>query len=85
MWQFLIVFFAVLLLYFHLQFHWKTSNDLDIAHISIPNKDTLETIADLRQPFIMDREYNSEILNSEKGLSNKLSMLKDNNLIEIPH
>jgi len=85
MWQFLIVFFAVLLLYFHLQFHWKTSNDLDIAHISVPNKDTLETIADLRQPFIMDRECKSELLNSEKGLSYKLSMLKDNKIIEVPH
>jgi hypothetical protein len=68
----------MLLLYFHLQFHWKTSNELDIAHISVPDKDTLETIADLRQPFIMDRESNSEITNIEKGLTNKLNIMRNN-------
>jgi hypothetical protein len=85
MWHFIIIFLIMLLLYFHLQFHWKTSNELDIAHISVPDKDTLETIADLRQPFIMDRESNSEITNIEKGLTNKLNIMRNNKILEVPH
>lgn len=85
MWQFFIVFFIFLLLYFHLQFHWKTSNELDVAHISIPNKDTFETIADLRQPFIMDRESNSSLTNSEEALPNKVKILNDGKVLEVPH
>ena len=85
MWQFLIIFLIVLLLYFHLQFHWKTSNELDVAHISVPNKDTLETVADFKQPFIMDRNSTSDILNPENGLSYKLNIMKDEKLLEIPH
>lgn len=85
MWQFLIIFLIVLLLYFHLQFHWKTSNELDVAHISVPNKDTLETVADFKQPFIMDRNSTSDILNHENSLSYKLNIMKDEKLLEIPH
>lgn len=85
MWQFLIVFFTLLLLYFHLQFHWKTSNELDIAHIDIPDKDTLETIADLRQPFLFDRETNSDILNSDKGMIQKINIERNGKVLEIPH
>ena len=83
MWQFLIVFLTVLLLYFHLQFHWKTSNELDVAHVDISDKETLETIADLRQPFLFDRLPETTLLSD--GLLEKVNIIRDNKNLEITH
>ena len=83
MWQFLIVFLTVLLLYFHLQFHWKTSNELGVAHVDISDKETLETIADLRQPFLFDRLPETTLLSN--GLQEKVNIIRDNKNLEITH
>ena len=48
------IFCIVLFLYLHIQFHLKTSNDLEIYTIEQPSKEKLEEICDLRQPVIVD-------------------------------
>ena len=52
------IFCIVLFLYLHIQYHLKTSNDLEIYTIEQPSKEKLEEICDLRQPVIID--YNIE-------------------------
>ena len=42
----------------HIQFHLKTSNDLEIYEIDDVSKDKLEEICDLRQPVLFD--FNNE-------------------------
>jgi len=44
--------------YLHIQFHLKTSNELEIYEIDDVSKDKLEEICDLRQPVLFD--YNNE-------------------------
>ena len=48
------IFCLVLFIYLHIQFHLKTSNDLEIYEIDQPSKDKLEEICDLRQPVLFD-------------------------------
>jgi hypothetical protein len=48
------IFCLVLFIYLHIQFHLKTSNDLEIYEISQPSKDKLEEICDIRQPILFD-------------------------------
>lgn len=48
------VFCIVLFLYLHVQFHLKTSNDLEMYEIEETSKDKLEEICDLRQPVLFD-------------------------------
>lgn len=52
------IFCLVLFIYLHIQFHLKTSNDLEIYEIDDVSKDKLEEICDLRQPVLLD--YNNE-------------------------
>jgi hypothetical protein len=52
------IFCLVLFVYLHIQFHLKTSNDLEIYEIDDVSKDKLEEICDLRQPVLFD--YNNE-------------------------
>jgi hypothetical protein len=52
------IFCLVLFIYLHIQFHLKTSNDLEIYEIDDVSKDKLEEICDLRQPVLFD--YNNE-------------------------
>ena len=54
------IFCLVLFIYLHIQFHLKTSNDLEIYEIDDVSKDKLEEICDLRQPVLFD--YNNEKL-----------------------
>ena len=42
----LIIFCIVLFLYLHLQYHLKTSDDLEVYTIDNPSKDKLEEICD---------------------------------------
>lgn len=83
MWKFILVFAIVLLFYIHIQFHWKTSNDIDVAHIEVPQKDTLETIADLRQPFIFNQNTESNLLITPR--TDSVLMIKDGKEVEVPH
>lgn len=58
---FIIVFLIILFMYIHLLFHWKVSNEIDIPHILTPDKERLETIADMRQPFIFEKNIESSL------------------------
>jgi len=48
------IFCLVLFIYLHVQFHLKTSEDLEIYEIEEPSKDRLEEICDIRQPVLFD-------------------------------
>jgi hypothetical protein len=50
------IFCLVLFIYLHVQFHLKTSNDLEIYELEQGSKDKLDEICDLRQPVIFDFE-----------------------------
>ncbi len=50
----IIVFCVVLFLYLHIQFHLKTSNDLEIYEIEEASKEKKEEICDLRQPALFN-------------------------------
>ena len=66
MWKIIIafcIFCLVLFIYLHVQFHLKTSNDLEVYELDQGSKDKLEEICDLRQPVIMNF-YNDPILQS---------------------
>lgn len=66
MWKYIIgfcIFCFVLFIYLHVQFHLKTSDNLEVYELENGSKDKLEEICDLRQPIIMDY-YNAAILKS---------------------
>jgi len=50
------IFCLVLFIYLHIQFHLKTSYDLEMYEIEQPSKDKLEEICDIRQPVLFDFE-----------------------------
>jgi hypothetical protein len=52
----LFIFCLVLFLYLHIQFHLKTSDDLEVYEIEQASKDRKEEICDLRQPVMFDIE-----------------------------
>jgi len=59
------IFCLVLFLYLHIQFHLKTSNDLEIYEIEQTSKEKLEEICDLRQPVLFDYDENiNKIINN---------------------
>ena len=57
------IFCLVLFIYLHIQFHLKTSNDLEMYEIDQASKEKLEEICDIRQPVIFDFD-NSKIMNT---------------------
>ena len=50
------IFCLTLFLYLHIQFHLKTSDDLEVYEIEQASKDKKEEICDLRQPVMFDIE-----------------------------
>lgn len=48
------IFCLVLFIYLHVQFHLKTSQDLEMYEVEQPSKNRLEEICDLRQPVLFD-------------------------------
>lgn len=48
------IFCLVLFIYLHIQFHLRTSNDLEVYELDMASKDKLDEICDLRQPVIFD-------------------------------
>ena len=72
------VFCVVLFLYLHIQFHLKTSDDLEIYEIDQASKDKLEEICDLRQPVMFDLE-NSKLIET----TNKDYILKNYPVFEV--
>ncbi len=45
-----LIFVVVLFFYLHLQFHLKTSDDLEVYELESPSKEVLEEVCDARQP-----------------------------------
>jgi hypothetical protein len=58
----ILVFMIVLLVYLHIFYHLKISNDLEIYEHDITNKNNLEEILNLRQPVVMN--YNRQNLDT---------------------
>jgi hypothetical protein len=56
-----LIFCIVLFIYLHINFHLRTSNDLEVYEIDQPSKEKLEEICDLRQPVIFDYNVNELI------------------------
>ena len=57
------IFCLVLFLYLHIQYHLKTSDDLEVYTIERPSKETLEEICNIRQPVIFEF-HNERLLES---------------------
>ena len=56
-----LIFCLVLFIYLHIQFHLKTSNDLEMYEMDQASKEKLEEICDVRQPILFDFD-NSKII-----------------------
>lgn len=84
----LFIFCIVLFIYLHIQFHLKTSNDLEMYEIEQASKDKLEEICDLRQPVlfdfdnqkIMETTDKNYILNNYHAFEIKIRNTKDQDL-----
>ena len=66
------IFCIVLFFYLHIQYHLKTSDDLEVYTIERPSKETLEEICNIRQPVVF--EFKNERLLE----SCNLGVLEDN-------
>ena len=78
----LFIFCIILFLYLHIQFHLKTSDDLEIYEIDNVSKDKMEEICDLRQPALLyfpDVEDIQKIINT----TNKQFLLDNYPVFEI--
>lgn len=74
------VFCVILFFYLHIQFHFKTSDDLEIYEVDQASKDKLEEICDLRQPAIIDCDEDGyKIINT----TNKDFLLENYPVFEI--
>lgn len=60
------IFCLVLFIYLHIQFHLKTSEDLEMYEIDQPSKDKLEEICDIRQPVLFDFDCQKIVETSNK-------------------
>ena len=61
------IFWLVLFIYLHVQFHLKTSEDLEMYEVEQPSKDKLEEICDLRQPVLFDFDCQKIVESSNKS------------------
>lgn len=61
------IFCLVLFIYLHIQFHLKTSNDLEMYEVDQPSKDKLEEICDIRQPVLFDFDSQKIVDSSSKS------------------
>ena len=76
------IFCITLFFYLHIQFHLKTSDDLEIYEIEQASKDKMEEICDLRQPVLFDLpsvEEGDKIINT----TNKQFLLDNYPVFEI--
>jgi hypothetical protein len=60
------IFCLVLFIYLHIQFHLKTSEDLEIYEVEQPSKNRLEEICDIRQPVLFDFDCDKIIETTNK-------------------
>jgi hypothetical protein len=74
------IFCIILFFYLHIQFHLKTSNELEIYELDQASKEKMEEICDLRQPILFDcDEYGEKIINT----TNKNILLKNYPVFEV--
>ena len=45
---------VVVFLYLHIVYHLKTSNDLEVYEVELPDKNKLEELCNLRQPILFN-------------------------------
>ena len=64
----IIIFTIVLVIYIHINFHLKVSDDLEVYNIEKPSKDKLDEICDLKQPVLFD--FNNNELNINLNTEN---------------
>ena len=67
----ILIFCLVLVLYIHIFYHLKTSNDLEVYEIEQPSKDKLEEICNLRQPVFFEYENANLLENVNKDTIGK--------------
>ena len=65
------IFCLILFVYLHIQYHLKTSNDLEIYEIEEASKQKFEEICDIRQPTIF--YFNNPNLVNDTNISNILN------------
>ena len=74
------IFCVVLFFYLHIQFHFKTSDELEIYEIEQASKEKLEEICDLRQPVLFDcDEEGQKIIET----TNKTALLNNYPIFEV--
>jgi hypothetical protein len=61
------IFCLVLFIYLHVQFHLKTSEDLEMYEVDQPSKEKLEEICDIRQPVLFDFDCQKIVESSNKS------------------
>jgi len=61
------IFCLALFIYLHVQFHLKTSEDLEMYEVEQPSKDKLEEICDIRQPVLFDFDCQKIVDSSNKS------------------
>ena len=64
------IFCLVLFVYLHIQFHMKTSQDLEMYEIEQASKEKLEEICDIRQPVLFDFDNQKILETSNKDYIN---------------
>jgi len=64
------IFCLVLFVYLHIQFHMKTSQDLEMYEIEQASKEKLEEICDIRQPVLFDFDNQKIIETTNKDYIN---------------
>jgi len=70
----LFIFCLVLFIYLHIQFHFKTGEDLEMYEVEDPSKEKLEEICDIRQPVLFDFECSKIMeLSNKSYISNNYS------------
>ena len=72
----IVIFCIVLFVYLHVQFHLKTSNDLEVYEIEhlVNDKTTFEEICDSRQPVVF-KFSNDNIIKNKDVINKKLTSL----------
>jgi hypothetical protein len=74
------IFCIILFFYLHIQFHLKTSDELEIYEIEQASKDRMEEICDLRQPVLFDCD---EDINKIVQTTNKTALLDNYPVFEV--
>lgn len=61
MYSYILLFLVIFIMITHLLFQWKISNSVDISHIEVTTKNTLELVANNHVPFIFEKSLNTTL------------------------